>query len=200
MKTIIGLGNPGKEYENTRHNAGRMAVEYFVKHSKEFSAASSASRRTSHNANALGWKFDKKSNALISKDKKVLAVLPETFMNKSGFSAAKLIKPRKENKDLIVVHDDLDLQLGKIKISYGKNSGGHKGVESVMRALKTKNFIRIRIGVISGKSKPADILKFIVGKFKPDEEKEFKKVLKRIAEALAIILEYSPERAMSEFN
>ena len=180
---IFGLGNPGKEYENTRHNAGRMAVEYFAKKNE-----------------LKNFILDKKSNSLISKNPKVLAVLPETFMNKSGFSAAKLFKTKKENKDLVVIHDDLDLPLGKIKISYGKNSGGHKGVESIMRALKTKNFYRIRIGVISGKNKPADILKFIIGKFKPAEEKEFKKILKKIAEALEIIINDSPERAMSEFN
>ncbi len=183
MKTIIGLGNPGKEYENTRHNAGRIAVEYFVKKN-----------------DLPEFRLDKKSNSFVSKSGKILAVLPETFMNKSGFSAAKLFKAKKENKDLVVVHDDLDLPLGKIKISYGKNSGGHKGVESIMRAIKTKNFVRIRIGVISGKKKPVDILKFIVGKFKPDEEKEFKKVLKKTAESLETIIDSSPERAMSEFN
>ena len=183
MTTIIGLGNPGKEYENTRHNAGRMSVEYFAKKN-----------------DLPEFKLDKKSDSLVSKSGKILAVLPETFMNKSGFSAAKLFKPRKENKDLIIIHDDLDLPLGKIKISYGKNSGGHKGVESVMRALKTKNFIRIRIGVISGKHKPIDVLKFIIGKFKPAEEKEFKKVLKKVLDTIATILEHSPERAMSEFN
>ncbi|MEK7559696.1 MAG: aminoacyl-tRNA hydrolase [Patescibacteria group bacterium] len=182
MIIIIGLGNPGKEYEGTRHNAGRMAAENFAK------------------KNGLEFEFDKKSNSLISKKQKVLVALPETFMNKSGAAAAKLIKPRKELKDLIVLHDDLDLPLGKIKISYGKNSGGHKGVESVMRALKTKNFYRVRIGVIPSKKKPADILKFIVGKFKPAEEKEFKKILKKTAEALETMLSSSPARAMSEFN
>lgn len=183
MKIIIGLGNPGKEYENTRHNAGRVAVEYFA------------------TKNSLaGFVLDKKSNALLSKNPKVLIALPETFMNKSGSTAAKLIKPKKEMKDLIVVHDDLDLSLGKIKISYGKNSGGHKGVESVMRALKTKNFIRIRIGIISSKSKPANILKFIIGKFKLAEENEFKKVLKKVSDAINVTLEHSLERAMSEFN
>lgn len=183
MKTVIGLGNPGKEYDNTRHNSGRMAAEYFVK------------------KNGLPkFEFDKKSNSLISKSEKTLIALPETFMNKSGIAVIKLFRPKKENRDLVVIHDDLDLSLGKIKISYGKNSGGHKGVESIMRALKTKNFIRIRIGIISGKNKPADILKFIIGKFKPAEEKEFKKVLKKISEALAVMLENSPERAMSEFN
>ena len=180
---ILGLGNPEKEYENTRHNAGRMAVEYFARKN-----------------DMPEFKLDKKSNSLISKSGKVLVALPETFMNKSGIAAAKLFKPRKENKDLIIIHDDLDLPLGKIKISYGKNSGGHKGVESIMRALKTKNFVRIRIGVISGKRKPTDVLKFIIGKFKPAEEKEFKKVLKKTTEALEIIINESLDKAMSICN
>lgn len=180
---ILGLGNPGKEYENTRHNAGRMAAEFFAK-KNDFA----------------DFSFDKKSDSLVSKNRKALIVLPETFMNKSGGAATKLVRYKKELKDLIVIHDDLDLSLGKIKISYGKNSGGHKGVESVMRALKTKNFVRIRIGIISGKHKPVDILKFIIGKFKPSEEKEFKKVLKKTTEALSTIINESLEKAMSEFN
>src|SRR3989344_5466832 len=134
IRLILGLGNPGGEYANTRHNTGRDAAMYFAeKHDfGEFEA-------------------DKKSNSLLSRGKvgksKILVGLPETFMNKSGVAAAKLFKAKKENTDLVVMHDDLDIQLGRFKISYGKNSGGHKGVESVMRALKTKNFVRIRIGI-----------------------------------------------------
>lgn len=183
IRLILGLGNPGAEYENTRHNAGRMAAMYFAKKNgfPEF-------------------KHDKKSNSLISRNK-LLISLPETFMNKSGQAAAKLFKPKKENKDLIVIHDDLDLPLGRFKISYGKSSGGHKGVESVMRALKTKNFVRVRIGV-SPKHKPdqKEIMKFIIGKFKPAELEIFKKVEKRVSEALECMATDSLERAMSEFN
>lgn len=188
MRTVIGLGNPGKKYENTRHNAGRMAAEYFATKNdfQEFS-------------------FDKKSNSLFSKGKigkdPAIVVLPEAFMNKSGNAVGKFVKPKKEMKDLIVIHDDLDLPLGRFKISYGKSSGGHKGIESVMRALKTKNFVRIRIG-ISPKKKPAqkDIIKFIIGKFKPTELKIFKKIQKKIAVALGTAVSDSLERAMSEFN
>ncbi len=151
----------------------------------------------------LAFEFDKKSNAFIAIGKvgstRVTLALPETFMNKSGLTAAKLVKPRKELKDLIVIHDDLDLPLGKTKISYGKNSGGHKGVESIMRALKTKNFIRIRVGV-SGKKKPPDTLKFIIGKFKPEEQKIIKKVSKKISEALNVMITESLEKAMSQHN
>ena len=184
IRLIAGLGNPGAEYKNTRHNAGRMAAEYFAK--KEGYAE---------------FGYDKKSNSLISKNREATITLPETFMNKSGQAAAKLIRPRKELKDLIVIHDDLDLPLGRFKISYGKSSGGHKGVESVMRALKTKNFVRIRIGV-SPKRKPAqkEVMRFIIGKFKPAELEIFKKVLKKISEALEMIVSDGHERAMSEFN
>ncbi len=185
---IIGLGNPGKEYEQTRHNAGRETAQFFAE-KKDFPA----------------FEFDKKSNSLISSAKigknSVLIALPETFMNKSGLGAIKLIKPKKELKDVVVIHDDLDIPLGRFKISYGKNSGGHKGVESIMRALKTKNFIRIRIGVCP-KKKPQqkELLKFIIGKWKPAELEIFKKTKKRVCDALEVMCKESLERAMSEFN
>ena len=194
IRFILGLGNPGEEYENTRHSAGRVAAEYFAK-----------------KAGIPDFEYDKKSNSLIAKSHQVAVALPETFMNKSGQAAAKLIrpafakasagKPKKELKELVVIHDDLDLPLGRFKISYGKSSGGHKGIESVMRALKTKNFVRIRIGV-SPKRKPPqkDVIKFIVGKFKPAELEVFKKVIKKISEALEVMATDSLERAMSEFN
>ncbi len=184
IRLILGLGNPGKEYEGTRHNAGRTAAEYFAKKQDypEFS-------------------YDKKSDSLISKQGRILIAFPETFMNKSGSAAVKLIHPKKDLKELVVIHDDLDIPLGRFKISYGKSSGGHKGVESVMRVLKTKNFVRIRIGV-SPKRKPAqkEVMKFIVGKFKPAELDIFKKVIKKISEALEMMATDSIERAMSEFN
>lgn len=151
------------------------------------------------------FEADTKSNSLLAEGKvgksKVVVALPETFMNKSGNAAVKLFKTKKDNYDLVVMHDDLDIALGRFKISYGKNSGGHKGVESVMRALKTKNFVRVRIG-ISPKNKPdhKEIMRFIVGKFKPSEFELLKKVFKKIAEALEVMATDSLERAMSEFN
>ena len=188
IRLIFGLGNTGKEYEWTRHNTGREAALYFAK-KQGFG----------------GFEFDKKSNTQIIEGKvgksKILVALPETFMNKSGNAVGKLIKSKKNLPGLVVLHDDLDLPLGRFKISYGKNSGGHKGIESVMRALKTKNFVRIRIGV-SPKKKPSqkEIIQFILGKFKPSESEIMKKVFKKIADALEIIATDSLEKAMSEFN
>ncbi|MBI2109327.1 MAG: aminoacyl-tRNA hydrolase [Parcubacteria group bacterium] len=198
---IVGLGNPGVEYENTRHNSGRSAVLYFWK-----------------KQNFPEWEKNKKLNALVSegkiktphvrgKEEKVMLVLPQTFMNKSGTSVAPLVKSKKQAERLVVVHDDLDLPLGSLKIVFNRGSGGHKGVESVKRAVKTEGFVRIRIGVspatASGKPKKPDgslVNDFIVAAFRPKETELLKKVTKRVADILQTIVEEGKERAMNKFN
>jgi len=178
---IVGLGNPGKEYEKTRHNAGRSAVELVAKQEgfDEFV-------------------FNKTSNALVSKgaieSEKATLVLPETMMNLSGKAVATFVKTPKAAKNLLVIHDDLDLPLGTVKMVFGRGSGGHKGVESIMRATKTKEFARIRIGIsASGKKNQAKkvvgeekVIKMVIGKWKPTEEALVKKVLKKVAEAVHV--------------
>ena len=194
MRYIVGLGNPGEEYELTRHNTGRMTVLAFVK--KE---------------GIDEPKFDKKLKALVAKGEvggeKIQIILPETFMNKSGESLKPLALSAKKSGNLIVVHDDIDLPLGKVKISFGKNSGGHKGVESVIKAVKTINFTRVRIGISSTNAKGVvkkpsgdKFLDYIVGKFKPAELAEMKKSAKKSAEALGVIVSDGTEKAMGEFN
>lgn len=192
MHTLLGLGNPGKEYEYTRHNAGRMALGAFAK-----------MVRQAHHKNGLPeWEFDKKRQSLKTegslKRKSFLLLLPETFMNKSG-NALKNYKltPKKP----IILHDDIDIPLGKFKISFGKGSGGHKGLESIMRALKTKDFIRIRIG-ISPKKKPShkEIPDFLLKKFRPQELDEIKKIFKKINEAIEMIIMEGYQKAMNQFN
>lgn len=178
---IVGLGNPGKEYEKTRHNAGRSAVELVAKQEgfDEFV-------------------FNKMSNALVSKGaiegEKATLVLPETMMNLSGKAVATFVKTPKAAKNLLVIHDDLDLPLGTVKMVFGRGSGGHKGVESIMRATKTKEFARIRIGIsASGKKNQAKkvvgeekVIKMVIGKWKSTEEALVKKVLKKVAEAVHV--------------
>ena len=205
MRYIVGLGNPGEEYELTRHNAGRIAVLEFVK--KE---------------GIDEPEFDKKLKALVAKGEiggdpasvktsagkgKFQIILPETFMNKSGDSLKPLALSAKKAENLVVVHDDIDLPLGKVKISFGKNSGGHKGVESVIKAVKTINFTRVRIGISSTNAKGVvkkpsgdKFLDYIVGKFKPVEMAEMKKSAKKSAEALRVIVSDGTEKAMGEFN
>ncbi len=189
MNYIVGLGNPDLEYKGTRHNAGRDVIRFFAKINGQ-----EALELNKKSKSLIG-------EVLIEKKNKALVILPETYMNKSGTAVGAWVKPKKELKNLIVAHDDLDIPVGRYKISFGKNSGGHKGVESVMRAVKTKNFIRIRIGVAPKKKPdPKKMLDFIVGKFSPAEILLIKKEQKKIAEAIQVIITDSLERAMSEFN
>lgn len=178
---IVGLGNPGKEYEKTRHNVGRMVVELFAK--KE---------------GFDDFVFNKTSNALVVKGdvggEKATIILPETMMNLSGKAVGAFVKTPKTAKNMLVVHDDLDLPLGTIKMVFGRGSGGHKGVESVMRAIKTKDFTRLRVGVAPvGKKNQAKkfkdeekVIKHVIGKFKTTEETVMKKMMKKSVEALEL--------------
>lgn len=192
---IVGLGNPGEEYQGTRHNTGRMALEYFVAH-MEFGPWKEDTRAKAHVASGM-----------IGKTAVVL-VAPDTFMNKSGNAVAKFVKSQKAAERMVVIYDDLDLPLGSLKLSFNRGSGGHKGVESIMKAVKTKKFTRVRIGVSpetpGGKLKKPqgedDVVKFILSKFRPSETDEMKKVFKRAAEALKCIVLEGRELAMNTFN
>lgn len=177
MYYIVGLGNPGEEYKNTRHNTGRIVVEAFAKKTE-----------------------------LSEKNFKI--IVPDSFMNKSGLSLKPIITSKKKAQNLIVVYDDLDLPLGSFKLAFNRGSGGHKGVESVARSLKTKEFIRVKVGVSpttpSGKlRKPKGeekIIDFILGDFKPPELLILKKVSKKVAEAIEMTIEESLQKAMSIYN
>jgi len=192
---VMGLGNPGAEYERTRHNAGRMAVQYFAKKHE----ASQWKEHKSSNSQTTGTHVGKSLIALV---------LPDTFMNKSGVAATKFVKSVKAAEKLVVVYDDLDLPIGKIKISFNRGSGGHKGVESIMRALRTKKFTRIRIGVspatATGKLRKPEagdgVNAFILNAFKESEMDELKKVFKKVSEAIEITVEEGPLIAMNKFN
>ncbi len=188
---IVGLGNPGEKYQNSRHNAGRMLLYYLA--DGEFS-------------------LDKKINALVSDIKvgkeKVKLVAPETFMNNSGKSVAGLVKSVKVAEKLIVIYDDFNFPMGKIKISYNRSSGGHNGLESIIKAVKTEAFVRIRIGVAPENAKGEakvphgddKIEKFILGDFKADEIKEMAKMGKKLPEIVETIVKEGKEKAMSVYN
>lgn len=200
---VVGLGNPGEEYENTRHNTGRAVLEVFRKAEK-----------------LPEWSSDKKQKALISEGKigkqKVLLIFPQTFMNKSGEALKNLQltthnlqqgkEKIKEISNLAVIHDDLDIPFGSYKISFNKSSGGHKGVESVIRAVKTEAFVRIRVGIASSVSavkKSQDetaVEKAILGKFTPDQMTVLKKLSKNIADGLTVLITEGREKAMSQYH
>ena len=188
---IVGLGNPGEQYENTRHNTGRMIL--MSVYNTDFS-------------------FDKKVNALLSEIKigkeRIKLVMPETFMNSSGKALIPLVKSVKAAEKLIVIYDDFNLPLGKIRISFNRSSGGHNGLESIIKAIKTEAFVRIRIGVAPENAKGIakvphgddKIEKFILGKFKEDEIKIIQKISKKVGEAIEVLIKDGREKAMSIYN
>ena len=133
---------------------------------------------------------------LVDKVSGIKVFTPDTYMNKSGQTVAKIVKSKKVAHKLIIIYDDLDLGLGTLKISYNRSSGGHKGLESIIRALETKEFIRIRIGI----GKKVDVEKHILGQFKKSELEILKKVFKRAQGAVEAILTHGLARAMTEFN
>ncbi|MBI4123018.1 MAG: aminoacyl-tRNA hydrolase [Parcubacteria group bacterium] len=163
MILIVGLGNPNKEYEHTRHNAGFLALDTFAKE-HEFPA----------------FKLSKKHAALVSEgilgSTKVVLAKPQTFMNNSGKAVTSLVRSSwgkldrtKELPTFIVVHDDIDIPIGTARVSRGRGSAGHKGVESVIEALGFKDFTRMRIGIRPIAGKPEDVENFVLQKFSPTE-------------------------------
>lgn len=193
--TLVGLGNYGAEYNNTRHNAGYAFVEWFALKNR-FEA----------------WRENKKAKALYTKEEflgeQLTCILPQTYMNRSGSAVLPYVKSKKAAERLIVVYDDIDLPLGKMKIAFGRGSGGHRGLESIMRALKTRDFVRVRIGVASttpgGKLKKPlgekEVLDFLMGKFKKSEQESIEKVYKQVHEAIEALLSEGRARAMNQFN
>ncbi len=194
---ITGLGNPGQEYENTRHNTGRIAVDALAK---------------KIDLDSSEWKEDKKLKSEVAKTKigknSALLIKPNTFMNKSGDAVRSLVKNKKQAETLVVIHDDLDIPFGKIKISFNKSAGGHRGVESIVKAVKTTSFIRMRIGIspttASGKmKKPSgekDVANLILGKFKPSEIESLKKIMKNAVMGLELIITEGREVATMKIN
>ncbi|MEK7133236.1 MAG: aminoacyl-tRNA hydrolase [Patescibacteria group bacterium] len=195
MRYIVGLGNPGREYEKTRHNTGRILATLFAEHLK-----------------LKDFERDEKLNAQKTEGKigreKFAIILPDTFMNKSGNSLKSLINSKVKAKNLIVIHDDLGLPFGKIKISFGRNSGGHRGVESIIRAVKTKDFLRLRIGISplapSGKLKKPQgeqkIEKLILSNFTPEENKKINALTEKVSQALATTIIKNYQTASSQLN
>lgn len=192
---IFGLGNPGEEYEISRHNTGRIVLENIAK-ANDFS----------------DWKNDMKLKSLRANGKiggeKFDFILPETFMNNSGQAVGPLIDSKKKLEKIVIIHDDLDLPFGSIKISFNKSAGGHNGVNSIIKKVKSQEFVRIRVGVSpttpTGKIKKPKgeekILKFLLGNFKDEELKTLKKLSKKIAEALVVLSADGRSKAMSLYN
>ncbi|PIT87637.1 MAG: aminoacyl-tRNA hydrolase [Candidatus Magasanikbacteria bacterium CG10_big_fil_rev_8_21_14_0_10_40_10] len=178
MRLIVGLGNPDKKYQNTRHNAGWLVLDELAKiHQTEF-------------------KPTKKFNALTCELKinsqSVLLLKPLTYMNNSGASVQTALDYYGLKTDqIMIIHDDKDIELGKIKFQANRSSAGHNGVQSIIDYLKTKDFKRVRVGVASEQiNKVADTAKFVLAKFnraeKPIIKQAVQQAVKTIEEWLAI--------------
>lgn len=195
MHYIIGLGNPGEKYQGTRHNVGRDILLWLA---------------TQHSWGE--WQKDKNSQALrISAQLSgpINCLLPETYMNRSGETVGYLQKKENLQPDqLIVIYDDVDLAIGELKISAGRGSGGHNGIESIIKALKTKDFVRIRIGVSprsfwSGKVKRprgAQLSDHVLQQFSRSEKAKLETVYEEAGAALECLVKEGVGVAMNTFN
>lgn len=190
MKLIVGLGNPGNQYTNNRHNVGFMCIAHFAKKHE--------------------WPFEKKEGLARTAhgrldDEEIILARPQTFMNASGEAVKKLtIKYRITPKNLIVVHDEMDLQLGIIRIRQGGSSAGHKGIESVIYEIGTPDFVRLRVGVGHPYNSNSEGQKHVIGHVLGDFEKEEASVIKKVIDdanhALVTLIRDGIERAMNQFN
>ena len=186
MILIVGLGNPGNKYEKTRHNVGFMVLDKLLR--KLTSVEDSF------------WQEEHRFNAFVAKiGKEVVLVKPLSFMNASGDVVQKLMSFYKIPPfGLFIVHDDVDLPLGKLKISIDKSSAGHKGVESIIEKIGGKNFVRIRVGVGKDEKQTAD--KFVLTPMNLWEEAKLKTSIKKAVEAIETVLKEGAEKAATRFN
>lgn len=199
MKLIIGLGNPGDKYLGSRHNIGFEVVDKYAGHI--------ANRE---------WQMEEKFKSEIIKtgyqqsaiSHQLILAKPQTYMNKSGLAVVSLVNYFKiKPEDIIVVHDELDLLLGHIKVRIGGSDAGHHGIESIIKILGTDKFIRIRLGIgiektLSGEHKKVffNAENFVMEPFKLKEKSEVKSLVKKAIKALDLILEKGVESAQNQYN
>jgi len=177
MFLIVGLGNPGKKFEKTRHNAGFQAVDFLLE--------SNSRHDLNHD-----YDHDKKSNAKIIKNKNYILAKPKTFMNNSGQAVQALASYYKipANK-MIIIYDEIDLPFGTVRMRDKGSSAGHNGIKSIIEHLGTDEFNRIRIGIKNDKLEKMDAAKFVLKKFSRSEQKELReKILLEIVEKVEEII------------
>lgn len=184
MKIIIGLGNPGVKYENTRHNAGFMVLDKL--------------------ASKLGMEFNQeKFSAYFSKGKvngeDVILLKPTTYMNNSGFALRQCLDFYKEGMDdVIVIYDDVDLPVGKLRLRQKGSAGGHNGIKSIISCGFSSEFDRIRVGV--GKDPRIPMIEWVLSKFRDEEKEDLASAIDLAAEAAAYSIKNSFDKTMNKYN
>ena len=184
MKLIVGLGNPGKEYENTRHNIGFMAIDNYVK---------------LHN---LG-DFKEKFNGLYLKyqlgDEQVILVKPLSFMNLSGDVVRKYVDYFKVDiNDILIIHDDLDMPVGKIKLKFGGSSGGHNGIKDISLKLGTEDYKKLKVGIANNKN--MDTKDYVLGRFSSEEKVLIDEAITETGKIIDDYFKYPFNDLMSRYN
>ncbi len=193
MKLIVGLGNPGRSYSNNRHNLGFMCLNYFAR-TQAISLDKKQGKARLGRGTVAGTE--------------IILARPQTFMNRSGQSVSLLVNKFKISlDDLIIIHDDLDLPLGKIRIRQDGSSAGHKGIDSITLELGNKNFLRIRIGIDcppditgSGESSEDDIISYVLSDFTAEEKQIITPAIPRVSEAIICLLTEGLTAAMNKYN
>ncbi len=216
MKLIVGLGNPGLKHEKTRHNLGFMVLDAFFKNYASPKESFKTEKKFQAEIAEIIWQPKK------GKEEKIILVKPQTYMNASGISISHIVNFYKISaNDIWVVHDEIDLPLGAMKIRLGGSSAGHKGVESILENLKTDKFWRFRIGIGAQKSsrfnrdknpakgearygrkssKLRKIDHFVLGGFGESERGKVREIIKKGTKAVEDALEEGLEKAMNRFN
>lgn len=184
VKAILGLGNPGAKYARTRHNVGfRVLDELARRHGGAFRR----SLRTPWQACRVRMGAEE-----------VLLVKPQTFMNRSGAVVPALKRKGVAPTELVVVTDDADLPLGRLRVRARGSAGGHKGLESLIACAGTDRFVRVRVGI--GRPREADLVEHVLTAFGPEEEAVVEETVRRAADAVECVLREGVERAMNRFN
>lgn len=184
MKLVVGLGNPGRKYKDTKHNAGFMVVD-----------------RLADKYNARLNKEEKK--AVVAKERikgeKVILAKPQTFMNKSGAAVQPLADYYNlDMDDILVIYDDLDLEIGQLKIKPKGGHGGHNGLRSVINRLSSKDFPRVRIGI--GRPEHRSVKDYVLSKFSADERDEIDDTLTQGVKAAELFIADNLDKAMNKYN
>lgn len=181
MKLIVGLGNPGKEYENTRHNVGFMVLDHYL--------------------NNDNWKnkFEGFFQIVDYGNEKILFLKPLTYMNNSGISVVQASKYYDiEPNDIFVIQDDMDIEFGKHKLKKNSSAGGHNGIKSIISALNTDAFVRLKIGISHDKNK--DTINYVLGKFSKEEMNTLNENYKLYNEIIESFIHEGIEKTMNQYN
>ncbi|MEK7065593.1 MAG: aminoacyl-tRNA hydrolase [Patescibacteria group bacterium] len=196
MKLIVGLGNPGEKFEDTRHNIGFIVVDRLA---RELSTK------------PVVWEESEKHKSLLFRMGDVMLVKPQTFMNNVGISIGSLVQFFKlDPADVWVIHDDIDLPMGKLRIRTAGGSAGHHGIESIMKHLKTDSFVRFRLGVgrdavsqgpnVNRKLDHRRVIQFVLSRFRRGEAGEMKHLVKHGMDAVRIALLEGLDKAKNRFH